>query len=68
VISLVVVILNEFVASSLDIGSCFERFEVELIVLDGSEKPLNNHVVNGPALAVHRNLNALALHERNIFI
>ena len=49
VISLVVVILNEFVASSLYVGSCFEGFEVELVVLDGSGKPLNNHVVNGPA-------------------
>jgi hypothetical protein len=54
VIPLVVVILDEFVAGSLDVGSCFEGFEVELVVFDGSEKPLNNHVVNGSSFSVQR--------------
>jgi len=38
VISLVVVIVDELVASPLDICSCFEGFEVELVVLNGPEK------------------------------
>ncbi len=30
----------------------------EFVAFDGSKKPVNNHVVNGPALAVHRNPDA----------
>jgi hypothetical protein len=53
VISLVVVVLDEFVASTLDVGSCFEGLEVELVVFDGSEKPLNDYVINGSTFSVH---------------
>jgi hypothetical protein len=68
VISLVVVILVEFVASSLDVGSCFKAFEIEFVEFDGSEKPLNDHIVNGSSFSVHGDLDDMRFQEHNVLI
>jgi hypothetical protein len=53
VISFVILAVDVLVKSMLRQGTPFQRYVLELVVLDSQEQPFNNHVDNGTVFSIN---------------